>query len=61
MIAATSLCRPLRQCTSSGNLLSEFSKITVMNDSRFAQDSFLFRQVILNFNNSSFKLLLYYY
>lgn len=45
MKAATSLCRPLRQRTTSGTLFGGYSEITVMNDCRFAQDSFLFRQV----------------
>jgi len=52
MIAATPLNRLYRLHSTFGNLLSKFSRRTVMNDCQLAQDTFLFRQVICIFNSS---------
>lgn len=46
MIAANCFSQLFRQHRSRGNFFGEFSKVTVMNNSRLAQDTFVFRQVI---------------
>lgn len=54
MIVATLLNRHFRQRLSCKNLLADYLKRTVMNDCRLAQDTFLFRQVVSNFDHFFF-------
>jgi hypothetical protein len=46
MIAANSISQLFRQHPNRGNLFRGFSKASVMNDCRLAQDTFVLRQVI---------------
>lgn len=49
MIAASCKSQLFRQHRNRVNLFGEFSKVTVMNNCRLAQDTFVFRQVISGF------------
>jgi len=57
MIAANFKSQLFRQHRNRGNLFGGFSKVTVMNNCRLAQDTFVLRQVISVFKFISINIL----